>query len=404
MTNRRARKRVFYAACPVVLLALLLCAFLVCFHGDICSHSATSQITVPDDYTTIQKAIDSSKGKTLIWVSPGRYIENIDFLGKPVYLKSVAGPETTTIDGNHSGTVVRFVEGEGPDSGIEGFTIENGRAELEENSPSKTGGGGIYCYGSGPMITKNIIRNNRAENGGGILCHDCLDKKPLIISNLIENNDAVKGGGIRCSNASGFIVNNVIIRNRATRLGGGLYWRESSSPLMVNNTFMNNSAGEFGGGLFGSNRVQLKSPVILSNSILWGNRAPHGSQIALNLPGTKVTAASSVVEHGRDGVFFKADNIELNYLSDNISTDPQIDLDTSSLLDGSPCIDKGNNDCITGTDIATDFNGNDRIVDGNDDGNSEVDIGAYEWYSSKSQEEDIVEQKALAGREQKEAW
>ena len=90
---------------------------------------------VPDDYLTIQEAINASAHGDTIIVSPGTYVENIDFLGKAIVLKSESGPEVTIIDGNSNGTVVMFQTMEGPGSVLEGFNITNGFA---------VDGGGIY--------------------------------------------------------------------------------------------------------------------------------------------------------------------------------------------------------------------------------------------------------------------
>jgi dTDP-4-amino-4,6-dideoxygalactose transaminase len=356
-----------------------LLIMLVLFSSISCStnHKASKNIIyIPQNFPSIQKGIDSAKDGDVLLVSPGKYVETINFKGKMITVKSLAGPDATIIDGDKKGSVVVFNSGENRKSVLEGFTIQNGLLAYAQNK----GGGGILCYKSGPLIKNNIIKNNNATNGGGILCQDCLDKKPLIVSNLIKDNKAVKGGGIRCSDSSPFIVNNIIIRNNVERLGGGIYWRQSSFPYIVNNTIMYNAAGEYGGGVFGSNYTKLEDYAILSNNILWKNRAPKGTQIALIRSGTKVIIASSTVQYGKDGIFLMADNILLKYFSDNISADPLIeDIDKAFLMSHSPCIDTGDNKYIASIDIEADFNGNNRISDGNSDGNAVVDIGACEF-------------------------
>ena len=91
-------------------------------------HAAT--IHVPKDYSTIGDAIAAASGGDLVLVDPGLYIENIDFLGKVITLRSVEGPEATVIDGGNPanpdyGSVVFFMNGESNDSVLEGFTITN---------------------------------------------------------------------------------------------------------------------------------------------------------------------------------------------------------------------------------------------------------------------------------------
>ena len=54
---------------------------------------------VPDDFATIQAAIDAAGDGDLVLVSPGSYQEVLDFGGKDVSLASEEGPEATTIQG-----------------------------------------------------------------------------------------------------------------------------------------------------------------------------------------------------------------------------------------------------------------------------------------------------------------
>ena len=195
----------------------------------------------------------------------------------------------------------------------------------------------------------------------------------------------MKGGGIRCSDSSPVIANNIIIENNAQLLGGGIYWRQSSSPYIVNNTVMHNTAGKYGGGVFGSNYIPPDKRGVISNSIFWANTAPSGTQIALYLPETKVIIGASTVQYGKDGVLLLTDNISLEYLPDNISGDPLIeDIDRGNLLSSSPCIDKGDNRYIASINIMTDYSGNNRIADGNSDGEPVVDMGASEFGASFS--------------------
>lgn len=84
-------------------------------------------IYVPDDFGTIQGAIDHASSNATIIVRPGTYVENIDFLGKAVAVRSERGPGFTSIDGNQLESAVTFSSGEGAGSILEGFTITNGK-------------------------------------------------------------------------------------------------------------------------------------------------------------------------------------------------------------------------------------------------------------------------------------
>jgi len=55
-------------------------------------------INIPADYATIQDAILYAQQHNTVMVSPGTYVENIDFMGKPIKVMNKLGPEVTIID------------------------------------------------------------------------------------------------------------------------------------------------------------------------------------------------------------------------------------------------------------------------------------------------------------------
>ena len=113
--------------------------------------SLPDTLHVPNDYPTIQAAINAATGGDMVVVAPGTYVENIDFLGKAISVTSELGSFFTTIDGGRQGSVVRFNNSEGPGSVLQGFRITNG-------SGWEGRGGGVYCgEGCSPGIMKNEI-------------------------------------------------------------------------------------------------------------------------------------------------------------------------------------------------------------------------------------------------------
>ncbi|MHC4945053.1 MAG: right-handed parallel beta-helix repeat-containing protein, partial [Planctomycetota bacterium] len=214
-------------------------------------------IRVPKDYPTIQSAINVSMEGNTVLVSPGTYFENIKFKGKAIVLKSEQGPTVTVINGVQSGPVVRFQNGEGPDSRLKGFTITNGKAET---------GGGILCNQSSPVISDNIIQGNLADFGGGIQCNE---SSPVISDNIIQGNSADSGGGIQCNESSPVISNNIIHENWA-ECGGGVCGAASSAPEISGNTISGNTATSAGGGIYcGTGSSKIKNNIIHEN---WAER------------------------------------------------------------------------------------------------------------------------------------
>ncbi|MFC1703671.1 C1 family peptidase [Candidatus Omnitrophota bacterium] len=228
---------------------------------------SSNPLLVPLEFPSIQSAIDTAYDGDWILVSDGTYNERINFYGKAITLKSIGGPEVTTIDSLTSGwETVGFTSGEGPDSVLDGFTITGGTQS------------GIYIRDSSPTITNNIITGNRNMttmgdgNGGGILVLG--NSSPVITDNTISNNDAGDGhgGGIALLDDSNATVwDNVISENHAdSGMGGGIYV-EWTTALIDRNTIRNNTAKSGGGiGLaFADVRIFLND--ILNNvSITWG--------------------------------------------------------------------------------------------------------------------------------------
>jgi hypothetical protein len=192
-------------------------------------------IRVPDQFPTIQEAIDTAGNGDTVLVASGLYTgegnKNLDPSGKEILITSEAGAAATVIDCEGSGRGFHIHSGEGEGLIVRGFTVQGGDAGAGP-------GGGIYCWASSPLIEDNIVVSNSAPAGGGI---------------------ALRGSGAR-------IEGNVVAGNHASSEGGGglLCW-DGGAPTITRNTVVNNSGG-YGGGVM----IMESSPRVVS-SIVWGN-------------------------------------------------------------------------------------------------------------------------------------
>ena len=194
-------------------------------NGGTCPRTAqcwAKVIDVPGDAPTIQAGIDLASNGDTVEVSPGTYVENINFNGKRITVISSGGPAITTINGGNIAPVVTFTSGETTAAALTGFTLTNG------TSTFNTGynGGGIFINHASPTISGNVITNNGACNGAGMAVES---GSPLIQNNTISNNSVVEcsggeGGGISLSGGSPMILSNLIVNN-SVRNGseGGCY-------------------------------------------------------------------------------------------------------------------------------------------------------------------------------------
>jgi hypothetical protein len=98
---------------------------------------------VPSQYATIQAAINASADGDEIIVSPSTYVENINFNGKNIILRSTDPTSATVvaatvIDGSAAGSVVTFSGTELTTCVLSGFTITGGFTCWAQNGSTST--------------------------------------------------------------------------------------------------------------------------------------------------------------------------------------------------------------------------------------------------------------------------
>ncbi|MFH2069886.1 MAG: FlgD immunoglobulin-like domain containing protein [Elusimicrobiota bacterium] len=204
-------------------------------------------LKVPQEYSTIQSAIDAAGWGDIVQVSDGIYSPSTNGEVFPIQLKSGvslygANADVSILDAENTNRVIEC----GSSSTIKGFTITNG------NTPEH--GGGIFCFASDVNIIENIIINNTAastglpRNGGGIYCSG----SGKITRNVISNNQAQEGGGITCYGNAPDIVGN-LINNNNSWAGGGIYvhtaWEQKYYTVKIYNNIIVDNAASYGGGI-----------------------------------------------------------------------------------------------------------------------------------------------------------
>ncbi len=243
-------------------LLLVLWAFVSLVSAGLCA-----TIYVPDDQPTIQDAIDAAmmSGDEII-VRPGLYVENIDFDGKAIAIRSEQGPTVTQIHGGGPSAnkeVVAFEKGEGPGSIIDGFVLLNGFGD---------NGGGIRCVASSPTIINNVISQCHSSFlGGGIFCQNA---SPRITGNTITGNTSGSGGGVYCDNSFPVIDNNTITGN-SCNAGGGIFCENGSAPTISANVIFDNLV--HGPSCYGGAIVLFDSSALIMGNMITQNRAHHSS-------------------------------------------------------------------------------------------------------------------------------
>ncbi len=302
--------------------------------------------TYEDPYCAIQDGIDAAGlSGDLVIVAAGTYVENLHIDYKGIQIQSEAGPELTIIDGGLIGTVIAFEGNASSGSLIDGFTLQYGFTAGE--------GGAIFCdLHADPTIMNCTITYNFASDGGGLRCQR--NSSPKIIDSIFSENTAtILGGAISCYKDSHAKVTNCIITDNTAMLGGGITCTMSSRPKITHTTITSNMAFDRGGGL----ASYMQADAVITNSVLWNNTAPLGSQLFPEYSDPDVLYSD--IQGGWEG-------------EGNIDEDPLF-LGTADhhLSEGSPCIDTGTN-----AEIYTDMDGDTRpLLAG-------FDMGADEYTGS----------------------
>ncbi|MCH2144768.1 MAG: hypothetical protein MK082_06420 [Phycisphaerales bacterium] len=402
--------------------------------------------SVPGQFNDIASAARIVPEGSTVVVGPGTWQGSVVVDGKSIAVVSSDGPDATTIVADPLyGPAVVFNDAESGDQLLEGFTVTGGtrggvwainadatirnnviRGNDNTEGNNQTGGGVFIYNNSTATVVDNVIEDNTATYGGGIVVSFTLTGDvPVISGNTIRGNTATDtGGGIFVSNGSPVIFGNRIEDNAAPNQdGGGLAVNNSfefAIPMqlqVVGNVFSGNSASEDGGGVF-CIEEPANEPAYFANNLLIGNSAKVGGAMALRYSAllTNNTITGNIADE-RGGAIFRGggggmieivnsilwnndaviqpeigggggggvQTLSVAYSNvaggvtgtGNIDLDPKFVEDGSDyhLASGSPCIDTGTNEVILDGDL--DLDGEARIA------GATVDMGCYEFQATQ---------------------
>jgi parallel beta-helix repeat protein len=209
-------------------------------------------------WATAKRSIQAAAGAVKlaggeVWAKAGVYTENVTLYPYTFLYGGFNGTETssaqrnpaanvTTIDGGAAGAVVTCFNGYFA-SGVEGFTLRNGRAA--------DSGGGLWFNVSSPVVRNNIIANNTSnKHGAGMYGWS---SHPWITGNVIHDNVPAWGGfggGMYMDWSSALVENNEVYKNGNDGWGGGMEFH-NSAPIIANNAVYGNT----GIGIFCDNSI-----------------------------------------------------------------------------------------------------------------------------------------------------
>jgi Dockerin type I domain len=268
---------------------------------------------------------------------------------------------------------------------LNGGTLNLTNTTLAGNSAgnSGTGGAGGGIDNSGILnVTNSTLTGNSAKTSSGIGGGISNNATANVTNSTLSGNSARLGGGI--NNASGTLtLTNSTLSSNSAQFGGAI--SNNATANVTNSTLTGNTVGSSGGGIYnnGTAAIHVKSTIVALNTAtssgpdVFGSFDSHG----YNLIGKTDGSTGFVVATDQTGTVAAPLNPKLDPsgLQDNGGA-----TDTIALLTGSPAIDKGTSNSLTGTLIVDQRGvGYARRIDkssiANAAGGDGTDIGAFEF-------------------------
>lgn len=242
--------------------------------------------------------------------------------------------------------------------------------------------GAVYLGYSGTEVTFtrcSFIANSSDDKGGAIYSDGCTcGSYPTFYQCKFIANTAGSDGGAICN--YGFsdtqLLSCLLVGNSSGGNGGALCDEYDAGSSLINCTVTNNTAAGQGGAICYDNYSYESRR--LANTIIWANSDKNGqthqySQICFIDVSEVADVTNCCIQVIPPEI--KGDgNITSNPLFvdiDGLDNIPGNEDDNLHLLEGSPCIDTGNNEYVL--QPSTDLDGKPRIINGT------VDRGAYEY-------------------------
>jgi parallel beta-helix repeat protein len=240
---------------------------------------APATIIVPDDYPTIQAAINAASDGDTIFVKNGTYYENV-IVNKSLSLFGESR-DSTIVDGNKSGTVVTITR---DGVNFENFTVEDSGAldwdtgiyvECSSNNISNNlvtdNNNGIHLMDGNNSLRGNILTNNTYNLGvwgdsisgfeQDIDTSNMIEGKPVYF--LVNQKDIVipsNAGYVGIANSLNISVMNLDLKKN----GEGVLLAFSSGCSIINTTTSNNRLGFH---LFCSQENVVSDNVLAGNGV-----------------------------------------------------------------------------------------------------------------------------------------
>lgn len=310
------------------------------------------------------------------------------------------GPDTRLINvrvtGNSSGD-----DGGGIASFNFGTALTLIRSEVSNNTATDGGGGVVMSQSSLNVMDSQIVGNSANNKAGGLW--NFAGVATIVRSTISQNIASDDGGGILNENSGTTEIHQSLISGNSAVSGGGVYNQTATGTVLITNSTIafnsarsDGAASDLGGGGIGipNGNITIINSTIARNTDV-GN-GPEGAGGIAKSSGT-LTLYNSVVSLNLGGAGTAADDVDFSDVDASsaifVGGDPRLGAlqdnggPTLTMMpfSNSPLIDSGNNvratvDGQSGSDpLPGDQRTFSRLIDGNVNGLSTVDVGAVEF-------------------------
>lgn len=279
-----------------------------------------------------------------------------------------------------------------------GLVIRDGRGLVTEGIDGQ--GAGALCVRPAAFVNCTFIKNIAPWGGGGIYADAAANVE--IINCIFDGNISPRlngatagfGGGILVDATDGlvavFILNCLFIENVASNRGGGLYGTSGANISITNCTFARNDTAGFGPAIW-----KLYSLGSIQHCIIWENTGLDGFNLQIDGTCSPVRIRRSSIQGGLDACqigidnlfdvdpeFVDPDNFNYRLLASSQLIDPE-ETDNNLVICDAFDVDDDDITCDENDpeldEPTPDLDFFDRIIDGDEDLTSKVDMGAYEF-------------------------
>lgn len=230
--------------------------------------STSKTLIVPDEYLTINAAVNQAVAGDTILVKSGVYDGNVK-INKPLTLEGQNSTDTVIV-GSGGSTPAAVLTLAADNIRVSGFTIES-----RNYSSTSSYAYGIWVEGNNCTITGNIVENTYT----GIFCS--IQSSTTITQNTVKSN--IKNGICFYGGSLNTVLDNTIIGNKASGIEMDGY---------SNTISKNNIQGNYRGVGLGA-----------SYSVLFGNNIQSNTESGVFLAGSQNIISANTISNNEYGVF-----------------------------------------------------------------------------------------------------